>query len=1098
MKHVANKVEAWSEYVVIPAYGTGKPDKNPMFLEKRVYQGSSGRVYPFPVIDKIYDVKEDKKYHGVFLENDYLRILILPELGGRIQRALDKTNNYDFVYYNEVIKPALVGLAGPWISGGIEFNWPQHHRPSTFLPVDFLIRENEDGSKTVLVSEVDRMYGTKGTAAFTLYPDKAYLEIKGRLYNRTGLPQTFLWWANPAVAVNDNTQSIFPPDVHAVMDHGKRDVSRFPVATGVYYKQDYGEGVDISRYKNIPVPTSYMAYHSDYDFVGSYDHGLEAGVLHVADHHISPGKKQWTWGSGSFGKAWDRNLTDRNGPYIELMTGVYTDNQPDFTWLKPLEEKTFTQYFMPYKKAGHIKNANTEVLLNLSVEKGIVSIGVYATAVYRDALICLRAGDKMILSEKTGISPVDVFTAKAELGDELERNLRLAVYDNTGRLMLEYSPPETGIERFPEAAKPAPAPAGILTNEELYLTGLHLEQYRHATYEPEDYYREGLRRDSGDSRINTAYGFLLLRRGYIAECEAFFRRAIERLTWRNPNPCDGEAYCGLGLSLFLRKEYDKAFDIFYKASWSDAQQSFAFRYLALISARRGAYKEALDFAERALVKNSHDSNTRGLKAVVLRKLGLPFAEWVKESINLDPFDFLSRFEYDRLNGTTSETLELMRNNPDAFMMTASEYASAGFYHEAAEVLRLCGHSSPMLKYHEAEYLFSGETAADWEAALREAAGQSVEYCFPNRLEDISALEFACAKNPADSGAPYLLGNLYYDKKQYDKAVSFWERSIKINSRFPTAHRNAALAYFNKKRDPEGARSELETAFELDTADARIFMELDQLYKRLGFSPGERIKRYEEHRDLFRERDDTCVEYVTLLNLRFCHKEALEFIASCNFHPWEGGEGKITTQYAKAKTELAKQRLKTGEGKAAVQLLKEALVFPDNLGEGKLAGALDNDIYYWLGRACEKNGDKVKAQEAYEKAAIRGGEPAGVMFYNDQPADLILYEGLACRALGREKEALSRFNKLVDYGEKHFFDTPRIDYFAVSLPDLQLFEDDLDKRNRIYCRYLIALGSLGLGSLDRAASLFEECLKNDPCNLDVLLHLKCLKENLLCL
>ncbi len=198
--------------------------------------------------------------------------MILPEIGGKIQRLYDKTNGYDAVYYNEVVKPALVGLAGPWISGGIEFNWPQHHRPSTFDPVDYKIEENNDGSITVWVGETEKMFHTKGMAGFTVYPDKAYLEIKGQVYNPTDRPQTFLWWANPAVAVNDYTQSIFPPDVHAVMDHGKRDVSKFPIADGVYYKVDYAPGTDISRYKNIPVPTSYMAYHSDYNFIGNYDY----------------------------------------------------------------------------------------------------------------------------------------------------------------------------------------------------------------------------------------------------------------------------------------------------------------------------------------------------------------------------------------------------------------------------------------------------------------------------------------------------------------------------------------------------------------------------------------------------------------------------------------------------------------------------------------------------------------------------------------------------------------------------------------------------------------------------------------------------------
>ena len=261
MEHIQGHAEIWVEQITLPTYGIGKADKNPMFLEKRVYQGSSGKVYPLPVVDKILDEKVDQPYTAVWLENDYIRVMVLPELGGRIQRAYDKTNHYDFVYYNHVIKPALVGLAGPWISGGIEFNWPQHHRPSTYDPVDCDIRQNPDGSCTVIVSEIENMFRTKGMASFTIYPDKAYIQIDARLHNRTPMPQTFLWWANPAVPVNDDTQSVFPPDVHAVMDHGKRDVSRFPIATGVYYKQDYSAGVDISRYKNIPVPTSYMAYH---------------------------------------------------------------------------------------------------------------------------------------------------------------------------------------------------------------------------------------------------------------------------------------------------------------------------------------------------------------------------------------------------------------------------------------------------------------------------------------------------------------------------------------------------------------------------------------------------------------------------------------------------------------------------------------------------------------------------------------------------------------------------------------------------------------------------------------------------------------------
>src|SRR5882762_4812587 len=399
------EVKAWVEQISIPTYGTGKPEKNPMFLEKRVYQGSSGVVYPHPVIEKIEDEKHDRAYTAVFLENEYLEIMILPELGGRIQRAYDKVKKRDFVYYNQVIKPALVGLAGPWISGGIEFNWPQHHRPSTYSPVDFTLEEHADGSRTVWVNEIELMFRTKGMAGFTLYPDKAYLRIKGRVFNRTAFPQTFLWWANPAVKVNDAYQSVFPPDVYAVFDHGKRDVSDFPIATGTYYKVNYAPGTDISRYANIPVPTSYMAIRSKYDFMGCYENDTHAGMLHVANHHFSPGKKQWTWGNSDFGQAWDRNLTDEDGPYIELMTGVFTDNQPDFSWLQPNEEKTFEQCFMPYSQVGVVKNATKEAMLNLEWEGEKLTIKVYTTAHYTGVKITVTHLTKALNTFTTDISP---------------------------------------------------------------------------------------------------------------------------------------------------------------------------------------------------------------------------------------------------------------------------------------------------------------------------------------------------------------------------------------------------------------------------------------------------------------------------------------------------------------------------------------------------------------------------------------------------------------------------------------------------------------------------------------------------------------------
>lgn len=1100
---IMDTVKIWEEHVMIPTYEVGEPDKNPMFLEKRVYQGSSGKVYPYPTTEKISREKKDKAYNAVYLENQYIKVMILPELGGRIQRAYDKTNDYDFVYYNHVIKPALVGLAGPWISGGIEFNWPQHHRPTTYMPVDYQLRENEDGSKTLLVNDVDQMYGTKGIAAFTLYPGKAYIEIKGQLYNRTAMPQTFLWWANPAVPVNDHTQSIFPPDVHSVYDHGKRDVSRFPIAKGVYYKHDYSEGVDISRYKNIPVPTSYMAERSDYDFVGGYDYQKEAGLLHVADHHVSPGKKQWTWGCGEFGKAWDRNLTDEDGPYIELMTGVYTENQPDFTWLKPYEEKTFKQYFMPYKKVGAVKNATIHAVLNVEIKEDCTKVTAYGTERYEDSEIVIRKAGKEVYREQIVLSPVDVYERTIGIGAEKPSDLCVSIYAG-GKLLVSYQPKEGGI---PELAKPAEAakePEEIMTNEELLLVGQHIEQHRHATYLPDGYYLEGLKRDPLDIRLNNAYGMLLLRRGQFAEAEKYFRTALKRLTWRSPNPYDSETYYNLGLALFYQEKKEKAFDAFYKATWTNEQQEMSFYYLAVIEAERKNYEEALEFVEKGLVKNIHNVKARGIKAVLLRKLGRTkeARRWIGENLEVDPFDYLSMFELSRpevaenaedTQAVLTKMNHLMRDFHESYLQTARDYAEAGFYEEAVDMLKECTKDQPMIHYYKGYYLEKAGKAEESMEAYKKADQSCPLYCFPNKLEDIAVLESAMRQFPEGAKAYYYLGNLYYDKLQFETAACLWEKSIELDDNYPTVHRNLALAYYNKQNDAQKARAELEKAYALDETDARVLLELDQLYKKIGVDFSERLKNYEAHKDIIVERDDVMLEYVTLYNLAGAPEKAYDTIMGHQFRPWEGAEGRVSGQYKTALLEMAKRKLKENSFEEAEALLEKALIYPENLGEGKLEGTKDNNLYYYMGVVKRALGKAEEAKESFGLAELGEDEPAGAMYYYDQPADMILYKGFAKRELGKDKEASSCFNKLLDYGERHLNDEVKNDFFAVSLPDFLIFEDDMDKKNKAHCYYLMGLANLGFGDKKAAAEKFTKALEYDFNHQNCRIYLAMAKE-----
>lgn len=1051
----------WEEEVIIPTYTVGEPNANPMFFGNRVYQGSSGKVYPYPIIESVGDTKEDRPYTAVFLENDYLKVMVLPQLGGRIHRIIDKTTGEDAVYYNEVIKPALVGLLGPWISGGIEFNWPQHHRPTTFLPVSYLIKEHAtDNAVSIQLGDTDRMYGTKSVTTITLYDHKAYVQITGQLYNPTQFSQTFLWWANPAIAVNDHTQSIFPPDVHAVMDHGKRDVSTFPIATGIYYKHDYSEGVDISRYKNIPVPTSYMAYHSDYDFVGSYDHQKQTGILHVADHHVSPGKKQWTWGCGDFGKAWDRNLTDENGPYIELMTGVFTDNQPDFSFLEPGEEKTFIQYFLPYKHAPRVINANKDVLLSLDEQ---ANLSLYASSHVELRLVVTSSKGEVLLSESITLNTAEYYETVLKSTKE---PCTVTVLSSNGEILLS-SKMQSNIERpaIPEPAKAIPEPDCIETLEELYLAAVHLEQYRHATFRSEAYYQEALKRDPKDYRCNTGYGEVLLKRGLFERSEAFFKTAIERATKHNPNPVDAKAYTLLGLSLFHQARYQEAYDAFYKAIWDGKQQEQGFLYLGMLELRKKHFIEAKSFLEQALVRNSHNLKVRGYLALTEREQGNLQAaeEHMTEILSIDPFDVFAQASAAEEGGYRCLTL-------------AAFYADAGFYEKANEVLLPLGSDDPMLHYYKAYYTLKLGNREEAEKLLKRTEALKDSSFFPNTLDDLKVLETLASTYEQLWKVHYLLGMYWYDKREYKRAKDAWECANRHNSRHAKTLRCLSLVYFNQEGDQEKAIRALEQAFSYDPDDDRLLYELDQLYKKCARVPQERKVFLEQHLNLVHRRDDLLIEYVTLLNLTQAYEKARELELSHSFHPWEGGEGKITAQYVITHVELSKLQADKEEAKA---LLNQALSFPENLHEGKLEGNKDNEVHYLLGCLFEQEENHELAAFHWRQATRGMLTASGALYYYDQSPHQLLYKGLALRKLAREMEAERCFDELLEYGREHREDVVGIDYFAVSLPDLQVFTEDLSKRNRIHCHFLIGLGNLGKNNQKEAEEAFRKVLEMDP-------------------
>jgi tetratricopeptide (TPR) repeat protein len=1141
-----SSVRAWTEDVVIPTYLPHEPDKNPMFLEKRVYQGSSGKVYPLPYTDRIAEGRTDRTWKAVWLENEYLRLMILPEIGGRIHRAVDKTNGYDFLYHQHVIKPALVGLAGPWISGGIEMNWPQHHRPSTFMPADAQIEEHADGAVTVWLSEHDPMARMKGMHGVCLHPGRAYIELKVRVYNRTPLAQTFLWWANVATRVHEQYQSFFPPDVFYVADHAKRAMSRFPLCDGFYYGVDYGtrgkEGVpvvetprcfvpphcrrkgngqdnnaevlpqvdyaanDLTWYANIPVPTSYMCMGSQHDFFGGYDHAAQAGIVHVANHHISPGKKQWTWGNHEFGYAWDRNLTDEDGPYIELMAGVYTDNQPDFSHLQPGETKTWSQYWYPIQKIGVAQEANLQAAVSLELGPERFRIGVSVTSAFPGAVIRLeRKTAGPLYSGEAAEWDADLTPGKPWVLDSEQTakpwkvgETRLTVLDREGREIIAYAPPplNTGGPRA-EGSVPPPAteplsPEEIASADELYITGLHLMQYRHATRCPTTYWREALRRDPLDSRCNNAMGLWHLRRGEFGQAESHFRSGVERLTSRNPNPADGEPFYNLGLCLRYRLDFNnsplpysgegqgvralfsEAYAAFYKATWNHAWQAAGYHAIAEMDCRRGDWTTALDHANRALQVNIDNLRARDLKALILFKLGQEADAnlLLAETLKLDPLDWWAAHLLGRpLSCDTQVRLDL-----------ALDMARAGFFAESIGLLDAAtpepgSGTAPLVDYYRG---WLQEKSGNPSAALsfyERAAGQSSDYCFPARLEEIGILEAAMRVNPGDSRAPYYLGNLLYDRRRYAESIAAWEASARIEPNYSVVWRNLGIAYYNVAHQLQKARKAYERAFRANPSDARLLYERDQLWKRMGEVPKKRLRALEKHLELVQQRDDLSIEFCSLLNQTGQHQRAVELLGGRRFQPWEGGEGLAIAQHVRAHLALGREALVQADPLSAKAHFEQALQSPPNLAEAKHLLANQSDIHYWLGMACNALGDKRAARRHWKAAATFRGDFQEMSVR--QFSEMTWFSALAWGMLGRPEKKKRLLNELLSYAKRLYAAEARIDYFATSLPSMLLFEDDLQARQETRAMVLEAQARLGLGEKAKARTLLAAVLARDP-------------------
>lgn len=1073
------------ETITLPTYKNGEPNVMPRYYEGKTHQGVQRRIYPYPMDDQLTTIKEDMDYDILTVENEFIKLGIIPSLGGRIYYALDKTNDYMWFYKNDVVKPSLIGMIGNWVSGSNAWGFPHHHGPNTVKPMDHTIENHKDGSKTIWVANTDKRYRMRALVGYTVYPNSSIVEMTIKPQNRTAIANSFLFWTNPSVHVDTTYQVIFPPSVQYVTQHAKREMTTWPIADGNYNDFDY-TNVDISMWKNVGVPSSFFSWKPEEDYFGGYDHGKQAGTAWIGNHHIMPGMKYWADGNNSSGRRINRGLTDNSSQYIELMAGFYTDNQPDYSWIQPYESKFGKMIWFPIRELGGLKYANKSGAMNLELIDGVAKIRINATSPVQDAMVRLESKGKIVYENTTYVGPDKPFSFDMKLsGTITEDDLALSLIDNNGSVILRFVPKDhhPPSEGMPESLEPPAAPQDVKTIEELYLIGLRLNQFYNAS-NPMPYYEEALRRDPNDYRVNTQLGILAIKAKDWKKAEAYLQTAAERITMNYTRAKDGEALYYLGITQRALGKTKDAYDNLYKATWSLAWHSAAYYQLAEMDCNAGDIEKALGHIDRALSTNAENDNILILKSILLRKSGdyNSAKEILQQLISKDLINHWALNELYLIHKETRGSNEgsqlenlivLMRNEVEAYLELATSYSNCGLFKEANDVLtrlELAGNTYPMLYYYLGYYNHLLGNDVESLNYYKKAATMPHNYCCPYRSESIVVLEHAIKVNPDDAKAPYYLGNLFYEL-QPNRAIKMWELSRKLDDSFYIVHRNLGLAYEEIQKANNLAMQSYEKAVANNPNDARLLFELDEIYEKNKISSQKKYELLKDNNETARLRTETLLRFAIRALEVGKYQEAIDIIENNTFPQFEGGR-EMQDTYLSASTLRGLEYLNSNLLDKAEVNFKKIIDYP----VGRFGSSRWAQFNYLLGLTYDKMGEKEKANDYFRKTIdinipFRGAD-----------TEYAYYQGLALKVTGEKKASTALFNKMLEYAQSNDNSTFFTQFEGGQSEDYQMATS----------HYIAGLAYQGLENNAKAKTEFEKALTYNPSHIWSRVHLTQIK------
>lgn len=1046
--------------ITIPTYREPSAEEMPMFAENRVHQRTSGNPYPNHIVLEVdREHKEDKEYTCIRLENEYLKLEILPELGGKIYSAYDKTTGYDFFYKQHVIKPALIGCLGSWISGGLEFNWPFHHRASTFMPTDYYIERQDDGSVIVWLSEHDPIERMKGMVGIVLKPGEAKFETRMKLCNRTSVTSSFLWWENTAVPVNKQYQIFYPKDVSYVNFHYKRSVTTYPVATnalGVFNGIRYNGETDISMHKNTVQPTSYFCAPSKYDFFGGFDHEKDCGVVHIANHHTAPGKKMFTWAYNQLSASWENALTDTDGAYAELMAGSYSDNQPDFAWIEPYETKEFSQHWYPIGKVGIPCYANLNGAVHWDNDGLIIQ-----TTSNRKATVVAEYDGKVVLKKEVDFNAgvPSAFNAEFKgVGSSVK-----VICDSIE--IISYTEEEKNIYDIPDTTEDMPNFKEVKTAQELYLEGVHVWQYRDPAILPDSYWKEALKRDGEHIGSLNALAVFNYKHDDFEKALEYAKRAENVVCKYNKHPQSGEIFFNLGLIYLATDEFDTAYDYFYKSSWNMNYYSAAMTHIAAIDGKRGHFKNMLYHSENALKYNVNNPIASVYAAIAQHNTGKEdkAIDSIESVLNSDPLNHLARYVYCKLNKLSKEDFyfALKSDASQTCMDIAFDLYACGMDEWATELLDGVQNKSPMIYYIIGDY--------------NEAENTPLYSSFPFRTEEYKILKNVTDSNSDLPMAHYYYGCLCYASGKYECAAKHFSKAIELKPDFYISYRNLAVAYYSHLNKKDEVLPLLKKALELNPKNRQLVYEYAYVSAKLGVSPCERIKFILDN-STGTMRDDVCIELARAYNQNGEYEKAIELFDFHTFVPCEGGEHAVAEQYMFAYYAIGRRLLSENKFANAAKAFKKAQILPQNLGAGlwNECKLIPHQFYYAM--CCGGMGNHGEAEKIYDHIL----EFKIDYFSNMHLPELPFYQAMAYTARGD----FLMGRALIDKYQKKWNEAitkEDVGYFGTT-PFFISYCDDAKTARKAYYSYLLGFAYRFMERHEKSKEMFHAAADCDKSNL----------------